>query len=131
MIVRYYPQPRPCPRSRTNLKSPNGKAAAIIIPRHFRLRADAPVDAAGIEYDGQVIKEATGSDFGCDVKYSITPSLTLDGTLDTNLRFSWLRSASSGLYLVYNEVDEGDTGLQQPSGREFILKYSHIFDVFD
>ena len=74
------------------------------------------------------------------LSYSFTPKIQLqallqyndnDGTLDTNLRFSWLRSASSGLYLVYNEADEGDAGLSQPSGREFILKYSYIFDVFD
>ena len=26
--------------------------------------------------------------------------------LGTNIRFSWLRSANSGLFLVYNEVDE-------------------------
>jgi len=73
------------------------------------------------------------------LSYSFTPKIQLqallqyndnDGTLDTNIRFSWLRSASSGLYLVYNEVDESDTGLE-PSGREFILKYSYIFDVFD
>ena len=73
------------------------------------------------------------------LSYSFTPKIQLqallqyndnDGTLDTNIRFSWLRSASSGLYLVYNEVDENDTGLE-PSGREFILKYSYIFDVFD
>jgi len=54
-----------------------------------------------------------------------------DGTFDTNIRFSWLRTASSGLFVVYNEVDEGDVGLEQPSGRELILKYSYIFDVFD
>ena len=74
------------------------------------------------------------------LSYSFTPKIQLqallqyndnDGTLDTNLRFSWLRSASSGLYLVYNEVDEGNAGLERPSGREFILKYSYIFDVFD
>ncbi len=37
---------------------------------------------------------------------------------------------NSGLYLVYNEIDErADDGL--PTGREFILKYSYIFDVFN
>jgi len=86
-----------------------------------------------------------GGDFTANLarlrlSYSFTPKIQLqgllqyndnDGTLDTNLRFSWLRSASSGLYLVYNEVDEADPALEQASGREFILKYSHIFDVFD
>ena len=52
-----------------------------------------------------------------------------DDLLATNLRFSWLQSANSGLYLVYNEVDdESPTGPPTPR-RELILKYSYIFDV--
>ena len=47
--------------------------------------------------------------------YSFTPKILLqalvqyndvDEVLGTNLRFSWLRTANSGLYLVYNEIDE-------------------------
>ncbi len=53
----------------------------------------------------------------------------IDDTLGTNVRFSWLRDANSGLYLVYNEVDERGIGAL-PTGREFIVKYSHIFDLF-
>ena len=73
------------------------------------------------------------------LSYSFTPKIQLaaliqhndtSDQLGTNIRFSWLRSANSGLYLVYNEVDErGPGGL--PTGREFIIKYSHIFDVFN
>ena len=44
------------------------------------------------------------------------------------VRFSWLRSASAGLYLVYNEVDDRSNAPGR-SGREVVLKYSHIFDV--
>ncbi|MDX2412259.1 MAG: hypothetical protein QNK16_08420, partial [Woeseiaceae bacterium] len=73
------------------------------------------------------------------LSYSFTPKMQLqalfqynelDDSVGTNIRFSWLRSANSGLYLVYNEVDEREAG-SLPTGREFILKYSHIFDVFD
>ena len=73
------------------------------------------------------------------LSYSFTPKILLQAlvqyneardVLGTNLRFSWLRSANSGLYLVYNEVDERGIGAP-PSGREFIIKYSHIFDVFN
>jgi hypothetical protein len=39
-----------------------------------------------------------------------------------------LQSANTGLFLVYNEVDESGLGAL-PRGREFIIKYSHIFDV--
>ena len=73
------------------------------------------------------------------LSYSFTPKILLqalvqynelDDILGTNLRFSWLRSANTGLFLVYNEVDERGIG-QPPAGREIILKYSHIFDVFN
>ena len=69
--------------------------------------------------------------------YSFTPKITLQALLQyndddevfgTNLRFSWLRSAKSGLYIVYNEVDESGVGAL-PRGRELIIKYSYIFDV--
>jgi len=73
------------------------------------------------------------------LSYSFTPKMQLQALvqynetsdeLGTNVRFSWLQSANSGLYLVYNEVDERGIGAL-PTGREFILKYSHIFDVFN
>jgi hypothetical protein len=73
------------------------------------------------------------------LSYSFTPKIQLQALIqhnDTsdklgiNFRFTWLRAANSGLYLVYNEVDErGIGGL--PAGREFILKYSYIFDVLN
>ena len=53
-----------------------------------------------------------------------------DEILGTNLRFSWLRSANTGLYLVYNEFDERGVDAL-PTGREVILKYSFMFDVFN
>lgn len=72
------------------------------------------------------------------MSYSFSPKMMLQAlvqynelndTLGTNLRFSWLQTANSGLFLVYNEVDERGVGAL-PKGREIILKYSHIFDVF-
>ncbi|MGB5166685.1 MAG: hypothetical protein WBN61_15615, partial [Woeseiaceae bacterium] len=73
------------------------------------------------------------------LSYSFTPKILLqalvqynelDDVLGTNLRFSWLQSANAGLYIVYNEVDERGVGAP-PAGREIIVKYSHIFDVFN
>ena len=71
------------------------------------------------------------------LEYSFTPKMSLQTLLQyndasdvlaANIRFSWLRSANSGLYLVYNEVDDrSDMPLR--SRREVVLKYSHIFDV--
>ncbi len=73
------------------------------------------------------------------LSYSFTPKITLqalvqyneiDDQIGTNIRFSWLQSANAGLFVVYNEVDEQGIGAS-PTGREFIVKYSYIFDVFN
>ncbi len=45
----------------------------------------------------------------------------------TNLRFNWLRTAASGLYVVYNDT-EAFNGIG-PVSRAFIIKYGHQFDV--
>ena len=45
----------------------------------------------------------------------------------TNMRFTWQRSAATGLYVVYNDT-EAFNGLG-PVNRAFIIKYSHLFDV--
>jgi hypothetical protein len=85
-----------------------------------------------------------GGDFTANLarlrlSYSFTPKIQVqalvqyndtDEVLGTNFRFSWLRSANSGFYLVYNEVDEQGVGAL-PAGRQLILKYSYIFDVLD
>ena len=40
-----------------------------------------------------------------------------------------LQSASSGLYLVYNELSREDLLRNREKRREFIVKYSYIFDL--
>jgi hypothetical protein len=47
----------------------------------------------------------------------------------TNLRYSWLRSANTGLFIVYNEANGfgGFDGVQP--NRSVLIKYSHLFDV--
>lgn len=73
------------------------------------------------------------------VSYSFTPRMLLqavvqhndqDEVLSTNIRFSWLRTGNSGLYVVYNEFDEQYPGAP-PTGREFIIKYNYLFDVLN
>ncbi|HLF10683.1 MAG TPA: DUF5916 domain-containing protein [Gammaproteobacteria bacterium] len=71
------------------------------------------------------------------VSYSFSPRMLLqlltqynerDDLVSTNLRFSWLQSANTGLYFVYNEIDE--RGFGAPArGREFVIKYNRIFDL--
>lgn len=72
------------------------------------------------------------------LSWSFTPKILLqalvqyndeDDSVATNLRFSWLRTASTGLYLVYNSFDEYGAGAL-PTSRQIILKYSYMFDIF-
>jgi hypothetical protein len=83
-----------------------------------------------------------GGDFTADLwrfrfSYSFTPRMLVQlltqyneitDTVSSNLRFSWLQSASAGFYFVYNDIDERGFGAA-PRGREFIIKYSRIFDL--
>ena len=73
------------------------------------------------------------------VSYSFTPKILLQALVQyddvnditaTNLRFSWLQTANSGLFIVYNEVNEFASH-GRDTGKEFIIKYSRIFDVLD
>ena len=92
-----------------------------------------------------------GGDFKVDLarvrlSYSFTPSISIqtlvqynsrDDVVAANVRFAWLQSANSGLYLVYNEVDElsglnlPNSGYERENARQFILKYSRILDIFN
>ena len=70
--------------------------------------------------------------------YSFTPKISLqalvqynerDDLVTTNLRLAWLTSADTGLYVVYNEVDDNSLGAPGKPRREFIIKYSRILDL--
>ncbi len=50
--------------------------------------------------------------------------------VSTNLRFSWLGRANTGLFVVYNEVEEFGIGAFQEPNRSVVVKYSHLIDVF-
>ena len=45
----------------------------------------------------------------------------------TNLRFKWIRTAATGLYVYYNDT-EAFSGLG-PVSRAFVIKFSHLLDV--
>ena len=69
---------------------------------------------------------------------SFTPKISLETLIQyddrsdvvaTNLRFAWLQSASSGLYVVYNELNQDDLLRNRETRKEFIIKYSYIFDL--
>jgi hypothetical protein len=71
--------------------------------------------------------------------YSFTPKLTLEGLFQynnvddfwsTNVRFSWLRTASTGLYVVYNDIRGFDSYTGAEPNRSLVVKYTHMFDLF-
>ena len=74
------------------------------------------------------------------LSYSPTPKILVqlltqyndrEDQISTNLRFSWLRTANTGLFIVYNEIDEfGSNPLNARTDRSLIVKYSHLIDVF-
>jgi hypothetical protein len=86
-----------------------------------------------------------GGDFEVDLarlrlSYSFTPRMSLqtlvqynkrDDVVATNLRFSWIQSANSGLYIVYNEVADSGLGAPRHNAQEFIIKYSRIIGIFN
>ena len=86
-----------------------------------------------------------GGDFEVDLArirltYSFTPKISIqtlvqynrrDDVISTNLRFAWLQSANSGLYLVYNQVDDSGLFAPRENAQQFALKYSRIISIFN
>lgn len=72
------------------------------------------------------------------VSYSFTPRISLQALIQyndsadlwsTNLRFNWLQTANSGLFLVYNENRDLEHEVISARDRSVILKYARLFDV--
>jgi hypothetical protein len=73
------------------------------------------------------------------LSYSFTPQIALEALLQynnvddffsTNLRFSWLRKANTGLYVVLNDINGYDRYTGEQPNRGVIVKYTHMFDLF-
>jgi len=73
------------------------------------------------------------------LSYSFTPKIALEALLQynnvddffsTNLRFSWLRQANTGLYVVFNDIKGYDRYTGEQPSRSLIVKYTHMFDLF-
>jgi hypothetical protein len=74
---------------------------------------------------------------GAKLAYSFTPRIFLqalvqystdDADVSANVRFGWLDTAGTGLYLVYNEIQRMESPLG-PVERAFIIKYTRQFNV--
>ena len=73
------------------------------------------------------------------LSYSFTTRITLEALFQynnvddfwsTNLRFSWLRAANTGLFIVYNDIQGFDRFTGNVPNRSLIVKYTHLFDLF-
>ena len=91
----------------------------VPVPRNLKL---LPYALSSAQHDHTVVNPETaiGSDFGADVKYSITPSLTLDATFNTDF--------------AQVEVDEQQVNLDRfslffPEKRPFFLENAGLFSV--
>ena len=72
------------------------------------------------------------------LSYSFTTLINLQALIQyndrddlwaANLRFAWLRTANSGLYVVYNEIqDLNGRGLGK-ADRSLIVKFTYLFDL--
>ncbi|MEZ4417652.1 MAG: DUF5916 domain-containing protein [Gemmatimonadota bacterium] len=74
---------------------------------------------------------------GMNVGYFFTPRIYVQSLLQysdqadrwsTNVRFGWLNTAGTGLFIVYNDV-QGIDDLSGPLGRSLILKFTRQFNV--
>ena len=89
----------------------------------------------------------TSNLFRTRVSYSFSPRLFLQSLLQyndraelwsTNIRFGWLQSANTGLFIVFNQVSYLDIvddpglfyGFGDLSNRSLTIKYTYLFDVF-
>jgi hypothetical protein len=72
--------------------------------------------------------------FAGRISYSFTPSIYLQSLVQynsvadlwsVNARFGWLQQANAGLFIVYNQVNGGNS----PVNRSFIIKYSRVIDL--
>ena len=52
-----------------------------------------------------------------------------DDVLASNLRFSWLRKANTGLYLVFNDIKGYDAYTGAQPDRSLVAKYTYLFDI--
>ena len=94
---------------------------------------------AALAYNDVDLPEGTFTTTLGSVKlgYFFTPRIYMQGLVQystqvdrwsTNLRFGWLNTAGTGLFVVYNDVQGFDT-LQGPQGRSLFIKFTRQFNL--
>ncbi len=73
------------------------------------------------------------------VAYNFTPLIYLQALLQynddadvwsSNVRFNWLNTAGTGLFIVYNDTEGLGNTLIGPQNRSFTVKYTRQFDIY-
>jgi hypothetical protein len=70
--------------------------------------------------------------------YNFTPLINIQSLIQyntsidnwsSNVRFSWLNTGGTGLFIVYNDTEALGRLLLGPQNRTFIVKYTRQFDI--
>jgi len=111
---------------------------------NYRYR-DKSVTSLRVSYFDVNLKEGefATSIVALKTAYSFTPRIFVQATLQyvsdtkdlgSNIRFGWLSTAGTGLYVVYNDLEHlgglDRTGIERgPRGRQLIVKYTKQFNL--
>jgi hypothetical protein len=105
----------------------------------FRKGAKLNVSARWVYSDIELVEGSFVTNLGqFRFNYSFTPFVYLQSLVQyndaadlwsTNLRFSWLNTAGTGLFVVFNTTEGLGDLLLGPQNRSFIVKYTHQFDI--
>lgn len=89
------------------------------------------VDFPNVEEPFEFSLSQLGVTYSFNAKVELASLLqynSADDVFSGNLRFAWLRSANTGLYLVYNQIDDNNM-MGSVKQESVVLKYSHMFDI--
>jgi hypothetical protein len=112
-----------------------GGSATLTVRRGSSLTTSLLVDYNDVHLDqGKFIRSLIGARVG----YYFTPRIFVQSLVQysnqakifsANVRFAWLNTAGTGLFIVLNDA-ENATGLfawQRPTGRSFVIKFTRQF----
>jgi hypothetical protein len=116
-----------------------GERISLTPSLRFRIGETFNTELSWSAYDIDLPAGAFRTNLGrLRLSYSFTTSISLQALIQyndrddvwaANLRFAWLRTANSGLHVVYNEIqDINGTGTAIPN-RSLVVKYSYLLDL--
>ncbi len=144
-------------RAKTNESAPFSLESSIDAGSFFSGRRVGTTTTLNYRYQDKFITSLRVSYFDVNLKegdfatslvalkasYTFTPRIFLQATIQydnesedvgSNIRFGWLNTAGTGLYVVYNDIQHfgvfDRTGFDRgPKGRQLIIKYTKQFDI--